>query len=107
MFQNRVAETESSRKRLMSHLSRNMDEIYQQEHHINQLQNAVANLGPPLKVTLLVYMRAVRVDGPCSAEVACRQVVLVNVLLEGNYDNSLVYLNSKFTCNYNIDLMAE
>ena len=73
----------------MSHLSRNMDEIYQQEHHINQLQNAVANLGPPLKVTLLVYIRAVRVDGLCSAQVACRQVVLVNVLRVGSLTTAL------------------
>ena len=49
-FQARVAETESTKSRLMSHLSRNMEEIYQQENHISQLQHAIQSLGPPLKV---------------------------------------------------------
>lgn len=49
-FQHRVAETESAHTRLRSHLSRTMQEIYDQEKHIGQLQGAIRNMGPPLKV---------------------------------------------------------
>jgi len=49
-FQHRVAETESAHTRLKSHLSRTMQEIYDQEKHINHLQGAIMSMGPPLKV---------------------------------------------------------
>ena len=49
-FQQRIKETESAHTRLRSHLSRTMQEIYDQEKHISQLQGAIRSMGPPLKV---------------------------------------------------------
>jgi len=49
-FQARVAETTQAQARLKSHLSTTMQEIYDQEKHIQQLESAVRSMGPPLKV---------------------------------------------------------
>ena len=49
-FQQRIAETESAQTRLKSHLSRTMQEIFDQEKHINHLQEAIRAKGAPLKV---------------------------------------------------------
>ena len=49
-LQQRIVETDSAHSRLRSHLSRTMQEIYDQEKHVGQLQGAIRSLGPPLKV---------------------------------------------------------
>ena len=43
-FQQRIADTNSAHTNLRSHLSRTMQEIYEQEKHINQLQGAIRSM---------------------------------------------------------------
>ena len=49
-LQQRIAETTSAHTNLRSHLSRTMQEIFDQEKHMDQLQASIRNMGPPLKV---------------------------------------------------------
>ena len=49
-LQQRIADTNSAHTNLKSHLSRTMQEIYDQEKHMNQLSSAIRSMGPPLKV---------------------------------------------------------
>ena len=49
-LQQRIAETTSAHTSLRSHLSRTMQEIFDQEKHMDQLQASIRNMGPPLKV---------------------------------------------------------
>lgn len=49
-FQQRITETNDAHNKLQSHLSKTMQEIYDQEKHIQALQQALRDKGPPLKV---------------------------------------------------------
>lgn len=49
-FQQRVAETTDAHNKLQSHLSKTMQEIYDQEKHMEALKKALRDKGPPLKV---------------------------------------------------------
>ena len=49
-FQQRIADTNSAHTNLRSHLSRTMQEIFDQEKHMDQLSATIRNMGPPLKV---------------------------------------------------------
>merc|ERR1719431_1546001 len=49
-FQQRIAETNDTHNKLQSHLSKTMQEIYDQEKHIEALRKALRDKGPPLKV---------------------------------------------------------
>ena len=49
-FQQRVTETNDTHNKLQSHLSKTMQEIYDQEKHIESLKQAIRNKGAPLKV---------------------------------------------------------
>ena len=50
-FQQRVAETSEAQNKLQSHLARTLQEIYQQEKHIEALKKALQDKEPPLKVS--------------------------------------------------------
>lgn len=49
-FQQRITEENDTHNKLQSHLSKTMQEIYDQEKHIQALQKALRDKGPPLKV---------------------------------------------------------
>ena len=49
-FQQRITESNDAHNKLQSHLSKTMQEIYDQEKHIEALKQAIRNKGPPLKV---------------------------------------------------------
>ena len=49
-FQQRITETNDAHNKLQSHLSKTMQEIYDQEKHIEALKKAIRDKGPPLKV---------------------------------------------------------
>merc|ERR1719245_2045777 len=49
-FQQRVTETNDAHNKLQSHLSKTMQELYDQEKHIEALKKALRDKGPPLKV---------------------------------------------------------
>ena len=49
-FQQRVTETNDTANKLQSHLSKTMQELYDQEKHIEALKKALRDKGPPLKV---------------------------------------------------------
>jgi len=49
-FQQRITETNDTHNKLQSHLSKTMQEIYDQEKHIEALKQALRDKGPPLKV---------------------------------------------------------
>ena len=49
-FQQRVTETNDTHNKLQSHLSKTMQELYDQEKHIEALKKALRDKGPPLKV---------------------------------------------------------
>jgi len=49
-FQQRITETNDAHNKLQSHLSKTMQEIYDQEKHIEALKQALRDKGPPLKV---------------------------------------------------------
>ena len=50
-FQQRITESNDAHNKLQSHLSKTMQEIYDQEKHIEALKQAIRNKGPPLKVS--------------------------------------------------------
>lgn len=50
-FQQRITETTDAHNKLQSHLSKNMQEIYDQEKHVEGLKQAIRAKGPPLKVS--------------------------------------------------------
>ena len=43
-FQQRISSTQSAHTNLRSHLSRTMQEIFEQEKHMNQLQGAIRSM---------------------------------------------------------------
>ena len=43
-FQQRISSTQSAHTSLRSHLSRTMQEIFEQEKHMNQLQGAIRSM---------------------------------------------------------------
>ena len=49
-FQQRITESNDAHNKLQSHLSKTMQEIYDQEKHIEALKKALRDKGPPLKV---------------------------------------------------------
>ena len=49
-FQQRITESNDAHNKLQSHLSKTMQEIYDQEKHIEALKKAIRDKGPPLKV---------------------------------------------------------
>jgi len=49
-FQQRITESNDAHTKLQSHLSKTMQEIYDQEKHIEALKKALRDKGPPLKV---------------------------------------------------------
>ena len=49
-LQQRIAETISAHTNLKSHLSRTMQEIFDQEKHMDHLSASIRSMGPPLKV---------------------------------------------------------
>ena len=51
-FQQRISESTDAHNKLQSHLSKTMQEIYDQEKHIESLKQAIRAKGNPLKVTL-------------------------------------------------------
>ena len=51
-FQQRITESNDAHNKLQSHLSKTMQEIYDQEKHIEALKKAIRDKGPPLKVLL-------------------------------------------------------
>ena len=50
-LQQRVGETTDAHNKLQSHLSKTMQEIYDQEKHISQLKKAIRDKEAPLKVS--------------------------------------------------------
>ena len=51
-FQQRITESNDAHNKLQSHLSKTMQEIYDQEKHIEALKKAIRDKGPPLKVVV-------------------------------------------------------
>ena len=49
-FQQRITESNDAHNKLQSHLSKTMQEIYDQEKHIEALKKAIRDKGAPLKV---------------------------------------------------------
>ena len=49
-FQQRITEENDAHNKLQSHLSKTMQEIYDQEKHVEALKKAIRDKGPPLKV---------------------------------------------------------
>merc|ERR1711874_53099 len=49
-FQQRIQESTDTHNKLQSHLSKTMQEIYDQEKHIEAIKQAIRNKGNPLKV---------------------------------------------------------
>ena len=49
-FQQRISESTDAHNKLQSHLSKTMQEIYDQEKHIESLKQAIRAKGNPLKV---------------------------------------------------------
>ena len=49
-FQQRVGETTDTQNKLQAHLSKTMQEIFDQEKHMEALKKALQDKGPPLKV---------------------------------------------------------
>ena len=49
-FQQRIQESTDTHNKLQSHLSKTMQEIYDQEKHIEALKQAIRMKGNPLKV---------------------------------------------------------
>ena len=49
-FQQRISESTDAHNKLQSHLSKTMQEIYDQEKHIEGLKQAIRAKGNPLKV---------------------------------------------------------
>jgi len=49
-FQQRITESNDAHNKLQSHMSKTMQEIYDQEKHIEALKQAIRNKGNPLKV---------------------------------------------------------
>ena len=91
-FQQRIASTQSAHTSLKSHLSRTMQEIYDQEKHINHLQSAIRGMGPPLKVAQTRL--ALRTSRP---EIeACRDPPHLRMVGEvGEIQESIGLLNNK------------
>ena len=50
-FQQRITESNDAHNKLQSHLSKTMQEIYDQEKHIEALKKAIRDKGAPLKVS--------------------------------------------------------
>ncbi len=63
-LQQRVTESQDTHSKLQSHMAKTMQEIYDQEKHIQALKKAVRDKEAPLKVSLSLMILAV-------AEVVC------------------------------------
>ena len=91
-FQQRITESNDAHNKLQSHLSKTMQEIYDQEKHINHLQSAIRGMGPPLKVAQTRL--ALRTSRP---EIeACRDPPHLRMVGEvGEIQESIGLLNNK------------
>ncbi len=60
-LQQRVTESQDTHSKLQSHMAKTMQEIYDQEKHIQALKKAVRDKEAPLKVSLSLMILAVAV----------------------------------------------